>query len=268
MKFSRKQHRKKTTKGMTLMTTQTAKRLQGKTALVTASSRGIGRAVALRLAADGADVAVTYQSNAAAAQEVVDAVVAAGGKAIALQADFAKKDEIENLYKEVLNAFGSLDIVVNNAGIAGNGNIADVDDETFERAVDVNFKGTFYSLRQAATHVSDGGRIINISTGYTHSTFAGTGVYTATKAAVEQLGLALAREVGGRGVTVNSVLPGLIRTDQTAPIADQYDTFAQMMPLGRIGEPEDIAGVVAFLASDDASYITGQYLAAAGGLVS
>ncbi|MER5741164.1 MULTISPECIES: 3-oxoacyl-ACP reductase family protein [unclassified Streptomyces] len=250
------------------MSTQNAKKLQGKAALVTASSRGIGRAVALRLAAEGADVAVTYQSNAAAAQEVVDAIVAGGGKAIALRADFADKADIENLYKEVVNTFGSLHIVVNNAGIAGNGNIADVDDETLERAIDVNFKGTFYSLREAAKLIQDGGRIVNISTGYTHATFAGTGVYTATKAAVEQLGLALARELGGRGVTVNSVLPGLVRTDQTAPIADQYDTFAQMMPLGRIGEPEDIANVVAFLASDEASYITGQYIAAAGGLVS
>ncbi|MFD3497257.1 3-oxoacyl-ACP reductase family protein [Streptomyces sp. NPDC058678] len=250
------------------MTTQNVKRLRGKKALVTASSRGIGRAVALRLAADGADVAVTYRSNSAAAQEVVDTIVAGNGKAVAVQADFGSKTDIENLYKEVLNAFGSLDIVVNNAGIAAGGNVADVDDEIFERAVEVNLKGTFYSLRQAAARVSDGGRIVNISTGYTRMTFPGTGVYTATKAAVEQLGLALAREVGGRGVTVNSVLPGLIRTDQTAPIADQYDAFAQMMPLGRIGEPEDIAYIVAFLASDDARYVSGQYIAAAGGLVS
>lgn len=249
------------------MTTQPAKRLQGKTALVTASSRGIGRAVALRLAADGADVAVTYQSNADAAREVVDAITAAGGKAVAFKADFGVKEDIENLYKEVLNAFGSLDIVVNNAGISGNGPIADLDDETFERAVDVNLKGTFYSLRQAANKLNDGGRIVNISTGYTHATYPGVGVYTATKAAVEQLGLALAKELGARRITVNSVLPGLVNTDQTAPIRDQFDTFAAMTPLGRVGEPEDIADVVAFLASDDARFVTGQYIAAAGGLV-
>ncbi|MCJ0871908.1 3-oxoacyl-ACP reductase family protein [Streptomyces sp. AP-93] len=249
------------------MSTQTSQRLQGKTALVTASSRGIGRAIALRLASDGAEVAVTYQSNAAAAQEVVDTIVAAGGKAVAFKADFAAKEEIENLYKEVLNSFGKLDIVVNNAGIAGNGPIADLDDETFDRVVDVNFKGTFYSLRQAAAKVGDGGRIVNISTGYTHASYAGVGAYAATKAAVEALGLALAKEVGGRGITVNSVLPGLIETDQTAPIKDQFPAFAAMMPLGRIGQPEDVADIVAFLASDDARYVTGQYLAAAGGLV-
>ncbi|WP_374776268.1 3-oxoacyl-ACP reductase FabG [Streptomyces sp. NBC_01310] len=242
-------------------------RLQGKSALVTASSRGIGRAIALRLASDGAEVAVTYQSNAAAAQEVVDTIVAAGGKAIAIKADFAVKNDIESVYKEVLNSFGKLDIVVNNAGIAGNGPIAELDDETFEKVVDVNFKGTFYSLRQAAAKVSDGGRIINISTGYTHAAFPGVGAYAATKAAVEALGLALSKELGGRAITVNSVLPGLIETDQTAPIKDQFDTIAQMMPLGRIGQPDDVADIVGFLASDDARYVTGQYIAAAGGLV-
>ncbi|MDX6314136.1 MAG: 3-oxoacyl-[acyl-carrier protein] reductase [Streptomyces sp.] len=249
-----------------MSTESTPQKLSGKSALVTAASRGIGRAVALRLAADGARVAVNYHSNAEAAEAVVSAIEQAGGTAVAIQGDIGVREDVERLFKESLSAFGSLDILVNNAGLGANGNIADLDAELLDRVIDVNFKGTFFALQQAARHLNDGGRIVSVSTGYTRATYPGVGVYAATKAAVESLGLALSRELGSRKITVNAVLPGLVNTDQTAPIRDQFDTFAEMTPLGRVGEPEDIADIVAFLASHDARWVTGQAIAAAGGL--
>ncbi|GAA1388460.1 A-factor type gamma-butyrolactone 6-reductase ScbB [Kitasatospora putterlickiae] len=244
----------------------TTKKLAGKSALVTASSRGIGRATALRLAADGAQVAVNYHSDAASARAVVEAIESAGGRAIAVQGDIGVPADVERVFKETLAAFGSLDILVNNAGLGANGALAEVGPELLDRVVDVNFKGTFYAIQQAARVLNDGGRIVNISTGYTKQPFPGFGVYSATKAAVEALGLAASKELGARQITVNSVLPGLVNTDQTAPIREQFPAVAGMTPLGRVGEPEDIADVVAFLASDDARWVTGQIIAAAGGL--
>ncbi|WP_280721488.1 glucose 1-dehydrogenase [Kitasatospora sp. MAA4] len=248
------------------MNTDPTKKLSGKSALVTASSRGIGRAIALRLAADGARVAVNYHRDDRAAQDVVGAITAAGGQAIAVQGDVGVQADVERLFKEAVAAFGSLDILVNNAGLGAHGPIAEIDTALLDRVVDVNVKGTFYALQQAARLLNDGGRIVNISTGYTRSAFPGFGVYTATKAAVEHLGLALSKELGARRITVNSVLPGLVDTDQTAPIRDQFAAVAAMTPLGRVGEPEDIADIVAFLATDDARWVTGQRIAAAGGL--
>jgi 3-oxoacyl-[acyl-carrier protein] reductase len=210
---------------------------------------------------------VNYHANGQAAQEVVDAISAKGGHAIAVQADMGVRADVVRLFEETLAAFGGLDILVNNAGLGGDGTIAEIDEALLERVIDVNFKGTFYALQQAARQLNDGGRIINISTGYTHATYPGVGVYAGTKAAVEQMGLSLSRELGARRITVNAVLPGLVRTDATAPITDQFDAFAAMTPLGRVGEPEDIADVVAFLAGDDARWVTGQSVAAAGGLV-
>ncbi|MFI0975960.1 SDR family oxidoreductase [Streptomyces sp. NPDC021093] len=252
---------------MTLQTSPATLPLDGKTAVVTGSSRGIGRAIALRLGQDGANVVVNYHSNAAAAAELVSAIGATGAKAVAVRGDIAVRQDVEQLFAEAQTAFGSIDILVHNAGTDAEGAIADLEEDVVERTVDLNFKGALHTLQQAARQLRDGGRIINISTGYTRAVFPGFGLYGATKIAVEQLVLTLSKELGGRGITANSVLPGVVRTDRTERLTEQFDTFAAMTPLGRIGEPEDIADVVAFLAGDRARWVTGQSIAAAGGLV-
>jgi 3-oxoacyl-[acyl-carrier protein] reductase len=241
--------------------------LQGKVALVTAASRGIGRAIAVRLGADRAHVVVNYHSNEAAAEDVVEQITASGGRAVAVRADIGVPADIERLYKETVTAFGGLDIVVNNAGITTVGPTAFFDEEALDRALAVNVKGTFLSLKHAANHVRDGGRIINISTGYTRAPNPYVGVYVGTKAAVEQFGFSLAKELGARQITVNSVLPGLTDTDGVAAeVRAQADTYIGQTPLGRFGTPDDIAGVVAFLAGEDGRWVTGQAIAATGGL--
>jgi 3-oxoacyl-[acyl-carrier protein] reductase len=241
--------------------------LHGKTALITAASRGIGRAIALRLGAEGARVVVNYHANQIAAEEVVAAIKAAGSDAVAVRADIGVPADIERLYKETLSTFGGLDIVVNNAGTTVIGPTAHFDEDALDRALAINIKGTFLSLKHAANHVRDGGRIINISTGYTRAPNPYVGVYVGSKAAVEQFGHSLAKELGERGITVNSVLPGLTDTDGVAAeVRAQADTYIRQTPLGRFGTPEDIAGVVAFLAGDDGRWVTGQSISATGGL--
>lgn len=253
---------------MTSQETSTATRpLEGRTALVTGSSRGIGRAIALRLGQDGANVVVNYHSNAEAAQELVAAIEAAGAKAIAVRGDVARRQDVEELYAQGTSAFGGIDILVHNAGTDAEGAIAELDPEFVERVVDLNLKGSLHTLQLAAQQLRDGGRIINISTGYTRVTFPGFGLYAATKTAVEQLVLTLSKELGARGITANSVLPGVVSTDRTERLREQFDYFASLTPLGRIGEPEDIADVVAFLAGDGGRWVTGQSIAASGGLV-
>ena len=241
--------------------------LQGKVALVTAASRGIGRAIALRLGADGANVVVNYHTNETAAKEVVEQIRAAGSEAVAVRADIGVPADVERLYEEALAAFGGLDIVVNNAGITVVGPTAFFDEEALDRALAINVKGTFLSLKHAANHVRDGGRIVNISTGYTRAPNPYVGVYVGTKAAVEQFGHSLAKELGERRITVNSVLPGLTDTDGVAPeVRAQADVYISQTPLGRFGTPGDIAGVVAFLAGEDGGWVTGQAISATGGL--
>ncbi|MFI1799643.1 glucose 1-dehydrogenase [Streptomyces sp. NPDC020379] len=241
--------------------------LSGKRALVTAASRGIGRGIALRLAAAGARVAVNYRENAEAAQEVVDEIVRGGGDAFAVRAEIGGRAEAERLFARVLEEFGGLDILVNNAGVQGMGPVAEVTEEFLDRAVDVNVKGTFHAFQQAARHLADGGRIISVSTAFTRSLTPGAGVYAATKGAVEQLTRTLSQELAGRRITVNAVLPGIVETDATAPLRERFAAIAEATPLGRIGQPEDVAGIVAFLAGEDARWITGQSIAAAGGRV-
>jgi 3-oxoacyl-[acyl-carrier protein] reductase len=241
--------------------------LQGKVALVTASSRGIGRAVALRLGADGANVVVNYRVDENAAADVVERIKAGGGDAVAVRADIGVPADVERLYQETLSAFGGLDIVVNNAGVTVVGPTAFFDEQALDRALAINVKGTFLSLKHAANHVRDGGRIINISTGYTRAPNPYVGFYVGTKAAVEQFGHSLAKELGGRRITVNSVLPGLTDTEGVAPeVRADADRYIGQTPLGRFGTPEDIAGVVGFLAGEDGAWVTGQAISATGGL--
>lgn len=241
--------------------------LEGKNALVTAGSRGIGRAISLALGERGAKVVVNYNTSAGSANEIVEAIGARGGKAVAVQADLGVSDDVGWLFEEAEQAFGGLDIVVNNVGINLVSPLAETDEDDFDRTVAVNFKGSFLVLRNAARIVSDNGRIISISTGNTRVTMPMIGVYAATKAAVEQMTYSLAKEVGSRGITVNVVLPGLTDTPGLRPeIRENAAGIIGMTPLGRMGRPEDIADVVAFLASERARWVTGQAIGASGGL--
>jgi 3-oxoacyl-[acyl-carrier protein] reductase len=241
--------------------------LEGKNALVTASSRGIGRAIARLLAARGANVVVNYNENQEAADETVRTITAAGGKAIAVQADLGSAADVGRLFATTTEALDGLDIVVNNGGVNLVAPIATTAEADFDHVVAVNFKGSFLVMKHAANAVSDNGRIINISTGNTRVSMPFIGVYAATKAAVEQMTFSLARELGSRAVTVNAVLPGLTDTDGLRPeIRENASSIIQMTPLGRIGTPEDVAEVVAFLASDEARWVTGQTIGASGGL--
>jgi 3-oxoacyl-[acyl-carrier protein] reductase len=246
-----------------------AKRLDGKAALVTGASRGIGRAIALRLARDGASVVVNYAGNADAARSVVAEVEALGSRAVAVQADVGKLADVTRLFDATMEHLGRLDILVNNAGIFFTKPLAEVSEAEFDRILDVNVKGTFFCCQQAAERMSDGGRIVNFSSSTTALMLPRYSAYVATKGAVEQLSHVLAKELGPRGITVNVVSPGPTDTELFSSDKTEEDKrrYAQMAALGRLGQPEDIADVVAFLACDEARWVTGQNLRANGGLI-
>jgi len=241
--------------------------LQGKTALVTGGSRGIGRAIALRLAADGARVAVHYGSNELAAKQTVADINAAGGDAFAVRADLAAEGAAEALWAAFDREAEGLDILVNNAGIGRHQPLADVTSEWFDELIAVNAKAPFFLIQQGLGRLRDGGRIINISSGVTRIAFPADTAYAMTKGALNILTLALAKELGPRGITVNSVAPGIIETEMNGWLQDPdaaagaaaYSTF------NRVGQPADVADVVAFVASGDARWISGQYVDATGG---
>ncbi|GAA1980729.1 SDR family oxidoreductase [Nocardiopsis rhodophaea] len=241
--------------------------LEGKNALVTAASRGIGRAIALLLAERGANVVVNYHKSPHAANEIVEAVAAKGRKTAAIQADMGDSEDVTRLFTEAEQTLGGLDIVVNNIGINLSAPLVDTEEADFDRTVAVNFKGSFLAMKYAARTISDNGRIINISTGNTRVSMPFVGVYAGTKAATEQMTFSLAKELGSRGVTVNAVLPGLTDTDGLRPeIRENAGPIIGMTPLGRMGTPEDVAEVVAFLATEEARWVTGQTIGASGGL--
>jgi 3-oxoacyl-[acyl-carrier protein] reductase len=238
-----------------------------KSAIVTGASGGIGRAVATRLAKDGFSVAVHYAGSAAKAQEVVAAIEAGGGRAIVVRADVADAKDVERLFKETLNAFGKIDVVVNSAGIMPLTPIADGMTEVFDKVIAANLRGTFLVLSQAARQVSSGGRIIAFSSSVIAMSFPTYGPYIASKAGVEGLVRVLANELRGRNITVNAVAPGPVATDLflKGKSDAQIEHLSKLPPLERLGKPEDIANVVSFLAGTDGSWINGQVLRANGG---
>jgi NAD(P)-dependent dehydrogenase (short-subunit alcohol dehydrogenase family) len=249
--------------------------LAGKTALVTGASRGIGRAIAEQFAAAGALVAVHYGSNQAAAEACVAAITASGGAAFALAAALDRPDGPSQLFAGFAaamrtrnNAEPLLDILVNNAGVGSRQTIAEAGEAEFDRVVAINLRAPFFVMQEALPLLRDGGRIVNITSTAARIGYAETAIYTATKAALEALTLSVARHLGPRGITVNAVAPGATVTDLNPlardPVAAQK--IAAETLLGRVGQPDDIAAVVAFLASDEARWITGQVIEASGGL--
>jgi 3-oxoacyl-[acyl-carrier protein] reductase len=242
--------------------------LSNKVAIVTGSSRGIGAKIAQTLAAAGAKVVVNYAGNRKAAEEVVAAIRSAGSDAIAVAGDVSKAGDVKKLFDETIAKFGKVDILVNNAGIILYKLLAETTDEEFDRLFNINVKGTFYSLREAATRLADGGRIINFSSTTTRLMLPTYGAYVATKGAVEQMSRVFAKEMGKRKITVNVVSPGPTNTElfTVGKSEEQIKQMGALAALGRIGEPQEIADVVLFLASDAARWITGQNLGVNGGL--
>jgi 3-oxoacyl-[acyl-carrier protein] reductase len=238
-----------------------------RTAIVTGASKGIGAAIAKRLAADGFRTVVNYASSAAEAHAVVAAIEEAGGRAAAIGGDVSEASTVRTLFDRAEAEFGPVDVLVNNAGIFKLSPLAEVCDEDYQRQIAVNLTGTFNGLREGARRVRDGGRIINLSTSVIGNYFPAYGVYSATKAAVEAMTHVLAKELGARGVTVNAVSPGPVATELF--LAGRSDEFIERMtkdiPLGRLGQPDDIARVVSFLASPESGWINGQVIKANGG---
>lgn len=240
-----------------------------KSVIVTGASRGIGRAVAIRLAGDGFAVAVNYAGNATKAEEVVTEIKSHGGQAIAVQANVANAADVKHLFKETIDIFGGINVVVNCAGIMPLSPIAEGDLELFDKVITTNLRGTFVVLGQAAQTVSSGGRIIVFSSSVIAMAFPNYGPYIASKAGVEGLVRVLANELRGRNITVNAVAPGPVATELflTGKSEAQIDQLRKLSPLERLGQPEDIANVVSFLAGHDGGWINGQILRANGGFV-
>jgi NAD(P)-dependent dehydrogenase (short-subunit alcohol dehydrogenase family) len=249
-------------------------RLRGKSALVTGASRGVGRGIALRLAEEGARVAIHYRAQGEAAEAVASEIMALGGEAITLPANVGQIEDIKSLFKALDADWGPdgsayLDILVNNAAMASNVAFAEVDEAEFDQVMAVNFKGPFFMIQQALPRLRDGGRIINISALGARRAYPDVPVYTPAKSALNTLTALLARDAGRRGITVNGVAPGPVATDMLRGRLEQpgaREDYAQRIPLGRIGEPQDIAGAVAFLASEDGGWITGETIYVTGGL--
>jgi len=242
---------------------------QNRTAIVTGASRGIGAAVAQRLARDGFNVVINFAGNAAEAESLVSKIQSGGGNALAVQADVSDPAAVRGLFDKTEAVYGGVDVLVNNAGIMLLGRIAELTDEVFDRQIAVNLKGVFNGLREAARRVRSGGRIISFSSSVVGLFQPTYGVYAATKAGVEAMTHVLSKELRGRNVTVNVVAPGPTATDLflKGKPPEAVDTFAKLAPLERLGTPEDIAGTVAFLAGPDGSWINGQVLRANGGVI-
>ncbi|KQP85800.1 SDR family oxidoreductase [Methylorubrum extorquens] len=245
-------------------------KLEGKVAVVTGASKGIGAAIAKALAKDGAAVVVNYASSKAGADAVVDAITAAGGKAVAVQADVSQAAQARGLVETAVQQFGRLDVLVNNSGVYEFAAIEEVTEEHYRRIFDVNVLGVLLATQAASKHLGEGGSIINISSVVTDVLMPTSAVYSGTKGALNAISGVLANELAPRKIRVNVVSPGYVVTEgtHTAGIAgsEMEAGLVAQTPLGRSGQPDDIAGVVAFLASDDARWVTGEVINASGGV--
>jgi len=244
--------------------------LSGRSAVVTGGSRGIGRAIVLRLAEQGADVAFSYRGNEAAAKDTASSVEALGRKALAVQADVSQPESADALVKAALEAFGKVDILVNNAGITRDDLIMRMSIEAWRDVLETNLFGAFYCIKAVTRPMlrARAGRIVNITSVSGQAGQTGQANYSSAKAGLIGLTKATARELASRGITCNAVAPGFVLTELTLDLAQEWqDRIAEQTPLGRFGTPEEIANAVAFLASDEAAYITGQVLGVDGGLV-
>jgi 3-oxoacyl-[acyl-carrier protein] reductase len=247
-----------------------AKKLDGKVAVVTGASKGIGAEIARHLAAEGAAVVVNYASSKAGADKVVADITAKGGKAVAVGGDVSRKADAEGIVAAAVKTFGRLDVLVNNSGVYEWGAIEGVTEESFHRQFNVNVLGVLLTTQAAVKHLGAGGSVINIGSGVSRLTPPNSSVYTATKGAVDAITGVLSKELGPRGVRVNSINPGIVETEGTVAggfIGSEMEKgFVAQTPLGRTGQPRDIASIAVFLASDDARWLTGELLIAAGGM--
>jgi 3-oxoacyl-[acyl-carrier protein] reductase len=241
--------------------------LKGKVAIITGASRGIGRAIAELLGRAKAAVVVNYANQAAKAEEVVETINQEGGSAIAVQGDMSKVPEIESLFATAKKHFGQIDIVVNNAGRGFFKPHAEITEAEFDSIFNLNTKGAFFVMQQAAKYITDGGRIINIITSGTKSPMPAGGLYVGSKGALELFAVSLSKELGSRGITVNNVSPGVTATDGLVLPPPALEELKMYTPLGRLGEPNDVANVVAFLVSQQGSWVNSQTIQANGGIL-
>lgn len=245
-------------------------KLQGKVAVVTGASKGIGAGIAKALAAEGAAVVVNYASSKAGADAVVQAITAAGGRAVAVGGDVTQAAEAKAIVDRAVEAFGRLDILVNNSGVYAFGALGDITADEFRRQFDVNVLGVLLVTQAAAKHLGEGGSIINISSGVTTLLMPESAVYTGTKGALDAITGVLANELAPRKIRVNAINPGMVETEGTHTAgfigSEMQEALVAQTPLGRVGQPADIADIAVFLASDDARWLTGEKLLATGGL--
>ena len=239
---------------------------QDKVALVTGASQGIGRGIAERLAEDGIKIVINYVGNEKAAAEVVNGITAQGSTAFAIQADISKPNDVERLFQQTVAKFGRLDILVNNAGVATLLPLPEITEAEFDRVFGLNAKGTLFCLKQAALHLTDNGRVVNIASSTVDFPTEGAYIYAGSKAAVKKYTQIAALELGKRGITVNTVTPGVTETPMSSKLPASFtQPVIDSSPFKRLGKPEDIANVVAFLVSDAARWITGQDVLVNGG---
>lgn len=243
--------------------------LLGKVAIVTGASRGIGRAIALLLASQGANIVVNYASSPDAAENVVQEITTEGGAAIAVRADVSKLAELELLFNQTIASFGKLDILVNNAGALITKPFDQINEADFDKLFAINVKGTYFAAQLAVKHMGAGGRIINFSTSVSGLMLPAYSLYAGTKGAVEQFTRQLAKELGPKGITINAVAPGPVNTElfKTGKSEALINQLSSANAFNRLGEPDDISGVVAFLASEESRWITGQTIRANGGFI-
>ena len=247
-----------------------SKKLAGKVAVVTGASKGIGAAIAKHIAAEGASGVVNYASSKQGADTVVDAIVSAGGKAIAVAGDVSKAADAQAIIDAAINTYGKLDILVNNSGVYEFAAIEEITEDHFYKQFNVNVLGLLLTTQAAVKHLSEGSSIINVGSVVTRITPPGSSVYTATKGAVDAITGVLSRELGDRKIRVNTISPGMIETEGTHTAgfigSDFEKDVVSKTPLGRLGQPDDIASIVTFLASDDSRWLTGEQFLAGGGL--